>query len=243
MTQSKLSKYRSNKRSKGICLHCVKPARLGKAYCQSCADKINLRKKKRLLKLGLDGINQRQTIRQKNKSIIMNHYGPGCKECGETNLAFLTLDHINNDGANHRRNGQRGGSDLYSKLISGNFPDGYQCLCWNCNYKKEHLLKKSKLTTKKSQYAKIYNDKLISEVFNAYGGMKCTCCQNTDLIVLTIDHINGNGKKEKQLLNCLNSSKFYCWLRMNGFPSGYRPLCRNCNSGRYINGGICPHTF
>jgi hypothetical protein len=30
-------------------------------------------------------------------------------------------------------------------------------------------------------------------------------------------------------------------LRKNGFPEGFQVLCANCNIGRHINGGICPH--
>ena len=37
------------------------------------------------------------------------------------------------------------------------------------------------------------------------------------------------------------SSKFYLWLKRNNFPPGYQVLCWNCNCGRSINNGICPH--
>jgi hypothetical protein len=31
------------------------------------------------------------------------------------------------------------------------------------------------------------------------------------------------------------------WLKRHNFPPGFRILCFNCNSGRHLNGGICPH--
>ncbi|MDE1814921.1 MAG: hypothetical protein KGI05_09715, partial [Thaumarchaeota archaeon] len=62
------------------------------------------------------------------------HYSNGtmkCACCGESIVEFLTMDHINNDGAEHRR--KIGSAYLYSWLISNNFPEGFQVLCWNCN--------------------------------------------------------------------------------------------------------------
>jgi hypothetical protein len=52
-----------------------------------------------------------------------------------TETLFLTIDHINNDGAQHRRpSGRRmKGEKLTRWLILNNFPEGFQILCWNCN--------------------------------------------------------------------------------------------------------------
>jgi hypothetical protein len=62
---------------------------------------------------------------------VISHYGKKCKCCGETEMKFLTIDHINNDGAEHKRS--IGGVDLYNWIIKNNFPDTFQVLCWNCN--------------------------------------------------------------------------------------------------------------
>jgi hypothetical protein len=66
--------------------------------------------------------------------------GPKCVCCGETILSALTIDHINNDGAAHRRelNGNsRGlGNTMYFWLEQNNFPSGFQVLCYNCNISK-----------------------------------------------------------------------------------------------------------
>lgn len=63
-----------------------------------------------------------------------------CACCGEKEPAFLTIDHINNDGAAHRREvvglGRGGGKKIYSWLIANNFPSGFQILCMNCNWGK-----------------------------------------------------------------------------------------------------------
>lgn len=72
--------------------------------------------------------------RLKCKSEALIHYGgnpPKCACCGETEIRFLTIDHINNDGAEHRR--KMCGSHIYEWLKWNHFPEGYQVMCWNCN--------------------------------------------------------------------------------------------------------------
>lgn len=78
-----------------------------------------------------------QQKHQKLRLLCIVHYGddpPKCACCGESNIKFLTIDHINNDGAEHRN--EIGRSKLYSWLIKNNFPEGFQVLCMNCNWGK-----------------------------------------------------------------------------------------------------------
>lgn len=70
-----------------------------------------------------------------------------------------------------------------------------------------------------------------------YGGM-CACCGVKDIRLLTIDHINGGGNKHRRMLG---HSKIYRWLKQNRYPDGYQVLCWNCNLGKHLNHGICPH--
>lgn len=58
--------------------------------------------------------------RQLRKQKTFNHYGNKCKCCGETNHIFLSIDHINNDGADYRKEifssskrGQTSGTAFY----------------------------------------------------------------------------------------------------------------------------------
>lgn len=76
------------------------------------------------------------------------------------------------------------------------------------------------------------------EVFEAYGGVKCACCGEHNECFLSIDHINGDGNKHRREIG---RTSLYNWLRHNGYPEGFQVLCFNCNHGRHINGGICPH--
>ena len=60
-----------------------------------------------------------------------------CACCKETEQSFLCIDHINNDGYQHRKEiGFRGGIGIYLWLIRNNFPPGFQVLCFNCNQSK-----------------------------------------------------------------------------------------------------------
>lgn len=80
--------------------------------------------------------------------------------------------------------------------------------------------------------------KLKSMVFAAYGN-QCECCGETEKSFLTIDHVNDDGKEHRK---SIRSNRIYHWLKKNGFPKdGFRLLCFNCNCGRRVNGGICPH--
>lgn len=74
------------------------------------------------------------------KEEVIEEYGGCCNCCGEPNLAFLTIDHIFNDGANHRGEGGRfKGVSIYRTLKREGFPKGrYQVLCYNCNCAKQH---------------------------------------------------------------------------------------------------------
>lgn len=73
---------------------------------------------------------------------------------------------------------------------------------------------------------------------DAYGRM-CACCGEDNDRFLTIDHVDNNGHEMRK--EHLTGNTFYRWLIRNGFPDGFQILCFNCNIGRALNGGICPH--
>ena len=59
-------------------------------------------------------------------------YGGKCACCGEGHIQFLTIDHINGDGAERREREGLGGA-LYQWLKKNGYPSGFQVLCYNCN--------------------------------------------------------------------------------------------------------------
>jgi predicted restriction endonuclease len=174
----------------------------------------------------------RKNERYKQKRMkVLNHYGGKCKICDENRYEFLVIDHINGNGEKHRKE-FGGGSYTLDWLIKNNFPDGYRVLCHNHNFPSDHYYKTNTPDTRHYQ-------KLKHLVFEHYG-TKCACCGESNPLFLSIDHINGSGRKQMKELNFGRGIKFYRWLIKNNFPSGYRTLCLNCNSamGHY---GYCPH--
>lgn len=82
----------------------------------------------------------------KNKMIVISHYTYGkntCvwnEGCNISDPDMLAVDHINNNGAEHRKqffNSTGSGIVLYRWIIINNFPEGFQILCHNHNIKKE----------------------------------------------------------------------------------------------------------
>lgn len=81
-------------------------------------------------------INWRHTLKIKN--IVFSHYGRKCTCCGQSDLDFMHLHHINNDGADHRREigaGSNGKISFYRWLINNDFNSDrpLETLCANCN--------------------------------------------------------------------------------------------------------------
>lgn len=72
-----------------------------------------------------------------NKLKVIGHYSNEsfqCACCFESNIEFLTIDHINNDGAEKRRTDPNQ-SKIYNWIISNNYPkDMFRILCINCNF-------------------------------------------------------------------------------------------------------------
>lgn len=89
--------------------------------------------------------------------------------------------------------------------------------------------------------ATAYRRSLKAQIIAVYGGM-CACCGETENGFLTIDHIDGNGHKERAARrNKASGDAFYRYLRARGFPKeNYQLLCWNCNCAKSYC-GQCPH--
>ena len=64
---------------------------------------------------------------------VFARYGQTCACCGEPEMAFLTIDHIEGSGQIHKESIS---TTIYNWLKRNGFPDGFQSLCWNCNLAK-----------------------------------------------------------------------------------------------------------
>lgn len=107
-------------RAKGLCLNCRKIAVEAHKLCVLCAAKMR----------------ERNALKRQK---VIEHYGGACACCGEADAHFLSLDHINNDGAKHRKSlgnsAGRGyqGTAFYHWVVKVGFPTDLQLLCHNCN--------------------------------------------------------------------------------------------------------------
>jgi hypothetical protein len=80
-----------------------------------------------------NAILNRQRARDERLRLI-KEFGGTCTSCGETDPIVLTFDHVQNDGANHRRTVR--GKNIIDLVKSA--PEKYQLLCQNCNWRKEY---------------------------------------------------------------------------------------------------------
>lgn len=136
----RVSKNRKNNQK--ICVNCEVflteentndyDLRSGKYICLSCLKERNQAR----YQSKREKIRSNQKIYEANIKIeVMKAYGNKCKCCGEEKIEFLTIDHIDDNGATERKNSNQGtGGKFYRWLKKNNFPkDNYQILCFNCN--------------------------------------------------------------------------------------------------------------
>lgn len=118
-------RYQAELLKRGLCPRCCHRPLVTKYRCSECGDLARAAGKR---------------LREAARAEVFDHYGRDCRCCGESNQRFLTIDHVNNDGANHRRDlyGNRVGATIaiYRWLKRNGFPEGFQTLCMNCNFGK-----------------------------------------------------------------------------------------------------------
>lgn len=90
-----------------------------------------------------------------------------------------------------------------------------------------------------SSRKKSRDDRNKHDAFMAYGGYVCSCCGETEVMFLSIDHVNNDGYSMRKTHG--HSGRFYSWLKRNEYPSGFQILCMNCQTGKARNNGVCPH--
>jgi ribosomal protein L37AE/L43A len=127
-------------------------AKLSAAELLALKDQVNERQRQRRIKR-LASMSKRQLAayrdqvnrdnqkrRDEVRDIVYRAYGGyKCSCCGETEPTFLSIDHINNDGAKHKREHRlRTGEQMYRWLARNKFPKGFQVLCMNCQWGKRN---------------------------------------------------------------------------------------------------------
>lgn len=130
----------SLRRLHGLCPNCGRKSKRGCVSCEMCLSTRRISQPRRMADPEKRAkVNERCRLhRQQVKAEVFAHYGGSvCACCGELTPQFLTIDHMNNDGAAHRMKifGKKavGGYHLCLWLRSAGYPDGFQILCFNCN--------------------------------------------------------------------------------------------------------------
>lgn len=110
-----------------------------RSYCKECAREST----KKWNREHKDYLAQKyKDWRESLKAVVYTHYGNKCACCGEDNLLFLSIDHVNNDGylIRSRKEGVRNlkiSGQWYKHIIDSDFPTDLQLLCFNCNCGKQ----------------------------------------------------------------------------------------------------------
>jgi hypothetical protein len=83
--------------------------------------------------------------------------------------------------------------------------------------------------------------KLRYETLQAYseGEPECSCCGETILEFLGLDHVNNDGAAHRKEIG-YHALAMYRWARDNGYPPTLQVLCHNCNLAKGFY-GRCPH--
>lgn len=89
-----------------------------------------------------EGLRERQRDRLVSLYLqVFEALGGACVECGTQDSLVLEVDHVENDGGSHRRQGQRGIPYILELLrCAREEPGRLQLLCANCHRKKRRIL-------------------------------------------------------------------------------------------------------
>lgn len=116
--------YRKRKAS-SLCPKCRLPLPSNKSQCAKCLQR---------------QIDRARLRRKETKLFVVGWFGGKCGDCAETDIRTLSLDHVDNDGAAHRRllNGTIRVWKHVEKEIKalGKPSHNLQLLCLNCHAKK-----------------------------------------------------------------------------------------------------------
>lgn len=106
---------RQTRLAAGLCYYCDAPAN-GLTRCRQCT---------------IRDVNTNRERRIKYRCTVISHYGNQCACCGDNTDEFLTLDHKDGGGNEHRKKGH--GEQYWKWFIKNNYPINFQVLCFNCN--------------------------------------------------------------------------------------------------------------
>jgi hypothetical protein len=200
---------------KGLCSDCGRPVRNNKSRCSDCLHKINQRYR-------VQRISRRCSCG--NPTVRGLHKCPECKVKIRERY-FKKIEDRANKGL-CRDCGK-------NPICVGRSKNR----CVSClDYEQARKVKDKALIKFRNKKDRML---LKIKVYEAYGGFVRACCGETEPNFLSIDHINNDGREHA--ITYRGTDRLHRYLLKNKFPEGFRILCHNCNHGRYLNGGECPH--
>lgn len=121
--------------------------KFGNSYCKSCQNtynreyRRNISKEKEKWYRRTEDTQGQYKRRIYRKDILRQEmilaYGGACSCCGENDMHFLTLEHLEGGGNKHRREFKKA-SRTWQDLKNRSWPSGHTILCWNCQMGKTH---------------------------------------------------------------------------------------------------------
>ena len=113
--------------------------------------------------------------------------------------------------------------------------------CRPCTTERNRNYRKQQQENGEQTYSTRYHRKMrmVALLHYSDGDPKCQCCGERRYEFLSLDHIEGNGRKHRAEMS-KDKTFISRWLKQNNYPPGFRVLCHNCNLaiGAF---GYCPH--
>lgn len=129
------TKLYEQRKLSGLCVICGSTERIPNIlYCGVC----KVKRQNFTVKYSEGRHLQQKEYRQLTKQEAVNRYGGCCACCQETILDFLTVDHVLNNGATHRKETKLVGDKMYRFLLRSPIMPEFQILCWNCQMGKQY---------------------------------------------------------------------------------------------------------
>ncbi len=161
----------------------------------------------------------------------------GFKKCSHCNEIKENKDFYKN-------NSSKDGFYAYCKFCSNLKAKRYQKNTYHKRkdilkiYQERHLNKLKKENPEfLQQKSRFYRYNFRKKVILGYGG-KCACCGENQYEFLAVDHVDNNGKQDRQEKK--NTYRILRYILENKFPKEYQVLCHNCNLSKAFH-KYCPH--
>jgi hypothetical protein len=105
----------------------------------------------------------------------------------------------------------------------------------------KHLRKTTEYGNKQRLCNKVNQRATKLEVFEAYGGLVCNACGETDVNCLSLDHVNNDGAEERTRLfghRSIAGTPMYFYLKRHNYPDRkrYQVLCQSCQARKRVSG-------